>query len=61
MLFDYYFLTVHDIDALLRSAEALAVQVIDGSVILAFGSDVESLNAGGLSSIVEAHHKLSCV
>ena len=61
MLFDYYFFTIHDIDALLRSDEALAVQVIDGSVILAVGSDVESLNAGGLPSVVAAHHKLWCV
>jgi len=61
MLFDYYFFTIHDINALLRSVEALSIEVIDGSVLLTVGSDVGGLNTRGLFLFFMLYFVLNCL
>jgi hypothetical protein len=58
LLFNHVFFTVYYINALLRSTEALTVEVIDGTVILVLALDLERLNACGLS-VIETHHNTS--
>jgi len=61
MLFDYYFFTIHDINALLRSVEALSIEVIDGSVLLTVGSDVDGVNTRGLFLFFMLYFVLNCL
>ena len=61
MLFDYYFFTIHDVQTLSGSAEALTVEVVDGIVVLTALINVERLDGGSHLVVIETHHKLLCV
>ena len=52
MLFDYYFFTIHDVQTLSGSAEALTVQVEEGVRILTAIIELRRLD-GGSHLVVE--------